>query len=242
MRSFLRLEYLFHIVDHHSQLDSQWDSRVAISYLLNLLDLLSRSDIRSELIKELEKCTTTLDPLKNNPNVDYQRLNGILNNMNTHLSILRNSEFQFGKSLRDDELISSIRQRVSILGGTCNFDLPAFHHWLNQPSKFRHHDLQNWQQHFSVIQESLTIVLHMLRDNTTAVIENAESGFHQQSLESKSSCQLIRVLLPDDCDYFPKISGGRHRFTVRFMQQSSTSLKPIQTKNTVEFELHCCML
>ena len=82
----------------------------------------------------------------------------------------------------------------------------------------------------------------MLRNSTTPVIENAESGFYQQPIESKLPCQLIRVFLPEDCSYFPEISGGKHRFTIRFMEQSSTSARPVQTKNTVEFELHCCIL
>ena len=82
VRSFLRLEHLFGISDHHCPQDSQWDSRIAISCFLEILDLLSRSDIKSDLIKELERHTVTLDVLKNNPNVDHHRLSEILNNIN----------------------------------------------------------------------------------------------------------------------------------------------------------------
>ncbi len=242
VRSFLRLEHLFSIADHHRTLDSQWDSRIAISYLLKILDLISRSDIRSELIKELEKYTITLDALKNNPNVDHQRLNDLLGSINAHLVTLRSSEFQLGQRLKNDELTISIKQRISILGGTCNFDLPAFHHWLNKRTQLRHDDLNKWKKDFSVVQESLTIVLFRLRDSATPIIENAESGFYQQPIESKLPCQLIRVFLPEDCNYFPEISGGKHRFTVRFMEQPSISYRPVQTGNTVKFELHCCIL
>ena len=90
-RSFLRLEHLFNIADHHLPQDSQWDSRIAISCLLEILDLITRSDLKSDLIKELEKHTITLDVLKNNPNVDHQRLNDILGNINDYLNTLRNS-------------------------------------------------------------------------------------------------------------------------------------------------------
>ena len=242
VRSFLRLEHLFGIADHHSPQDSQWDSRIAISCLLEILDLITRSDIKSDLIKELEKHTVTLDVLKNNPNVDHQRLNDILSNINDYLNTLRDNEFLPGQHLKNDELITSIKQRISIPGGTCNFDLPAFHHRLHKPAQSRHDDLTRWKQDISVIQKSLSIALLMLRNSTTPVIENAESGFHQQPIESKLSCQLIRVFLPEDCSYFPEISGGKHRFTIRFMEQISTSSRPVQTKNAVEFELHCCIL
>jgi cell division protein ZapD len=242
VRSFLRLEHLFNIADHHRPQDSQWDSRIAISCLLEILDLITRSDLKSDLIKELEKHTITLDVLKNNPNVDHQRLNDILSNINDYLNTLRDSEFQPGQRLKNDELITSIKQRISIPGGTCNFDLPAFHHWLHKSAQSRHDDLDSWRQDLLVIQESLTIALLMLRNSTTPVIENAESGFYQQPIESKLPCQLLRVFLPEDCNYFPEISGGKHRFTIRFMEQSSTSSRPVQTSNAVEFELHCCIL
>jgi cell division protein ZapD len=242
VRSFLRLEHLFSIADHHSPQDSQWDSRIAISCLLEILDLISRSDIKSDLIKELERHTVTLDVLKNNPNVDHQRLNAILDNINEYLGTLRNSDFQPGQCLKQDELTVSVKQRISIPGGTCNFDLPAFHHWLHKPADSRRSDLKTWTEDLSVIEESLAIALLMLRNSTTPVIENAEAGFYQQPIESKLPCQLIRVLLPENCNYFPEISGGKHRFTIRFMEQSSTSSRPVQTKNTVEFELHCCVL
>jgi len=242
VRSFLRLEHLFSIADHHCPQDSQWDSRITISCLLEILDLLSRSDIKSDLIKELERHAVTLDVLKSNPNVDHHRLNEILHNINDYLATLRDSDFQPGQHLRQDELAASIKQRISIPGGTCNFDLPAYHHWLHKPVQSRHSDLTIWKQDLSVIKESLAIALLMLRNSTTPILENAESGFYQQPIESKLSCQLIRVLVPHDCNYFPEISGGKHRFTIRFMEQASTSSRPAQTKTTVKFELHCCIL
>jgi len=242
VRTFLRLEHLFGIADHHNSQDSQWDNRITISSLLEILDLISRSDIKSDLIKELERHTATLNVLKSNPGVDLQRLNDILDNINVYLATLRNSDFHPGQNLKQDELTTSIKQRISIPGGTCNFDLPAFHHWLYKPAHSKNEDLKIWRQDLSVIQDSLAIVLLMLRNSTTPVIENAESGFYQQPIESKLSCQLIRVLLPKDCNYFPEISGGKHRFTIRFMEQSSTATRPVQTNNAVEFELHCCIL
>ncbi|NIQ14515.1 MAG: cell division protein ZapD, partial [Candidatus Dadabacteria bacterium] len=59
MRTFLRLEHLFDIVEYHINQFIEWDNRIVIQSLLNILDLLSRSDIKSELIKELEKHSNT---------------------------------------------------------------------------------------------------------------------------------------------------------------------------------------
>ena len=32
-----------------------------------------------------------------------------------------------GQTMRQDELVTAIRQRITIPGGTCNFDLPGYH-------------------------------------------------------------------------------------------------------------------
>ena len=82
----------------------------------------------------------------------------------------------------------------------------------------------------------------MVRNSTHPIREKAETGFYQKPIESTLSCQLIRVFLPSASRYYPEISGGKHRFTIRFMEESTTEDRPIQTKNDVDFELHCCIL
>jgi len=57
VRTFLRMEHLFKLVDHHIKGASEWDSRGTLSIILDIMDLLSRSDIKTELIKELDDCT-----------------------------------------------------------------------------------------------------------------------------------------------------------------------------------------
>ena len=52
---------------------------------------------------------------------------------------------------------------------------------------------------------------------------------------------MIRIVIPRNLKYFPEVSGGKHRVTVRFMEQSETSNRPEQTGNDVEFELHFCV-
>ncbi|MEE9552456.1 MAG: cell division protein ZapD [Gammaproteobacteria bacterium] len=242
VRTFLRLEHLFDIVNHHITQTSDWDHRIVITNLLNITDLLSRSDIKSELIKELERHSSTLNSLQSNPNVDHDRLSSILDNINGYLVGLRGSSCQPGQLLRQNELITSIKQRSTIPGGSCNFDLPGYHHWLNKPVEERTEDLNRWKNDLLIICDSLKFSLLMIRNSTSPVRERAESGFYQKIIESNLSCHLIRIVLPDESKYFPEISGGKHRFTVRFMEQGKTEERPIQTNDTVEFEFHCCIL
>ena len=242
VRTFLRLEHLFDTEDHFLANASEWDSRICLTLLFDIIDMLGRSNVRKELIKELERYAVTLTNLKKNPGVDLERLEIILDDINFHLEILRDSSYQPGQMLRHDELITSIKQRSSIPGGSCNFDLPAYHHWLQNSIAKRNSDLDKWHEDLLVIKKSIRLALHMIRNSANPVIEQALNGFFQKPIEGDIDCQMVRVVMPQGSTYFPEISGGKHRFTVRFLKQDSTADRPTQTKSSVEFELHCCIL
>lgn len=242
VRTFLRLEHLFNSEEHYLSNPDEWASRANLSLLLDIIDMLGRSDVKTELIKEMERHSLTLSSLKKNPGVDMQRLEIILDDINQHLEILRDSSYQPGQALRQDELVTSIKQRSSIPGGSCNFDLPAYHHWLQKSPIERNDDLDRWRSDLLVIKNSIQLSLHMIRNSANPVLEEAENGFFQKPIETNVSCQMIRIILPLGSEFFPEISGGKHRFTVRFFEQTSTDERPVQTKSMVEFECHCCIL
>lgn len=242
IRTFLRIEYLFDMARNYSSGESDWDSRMSVATLIDIVDLLGRSDVKSELIKELERHASTLSSLDSNPGVDQRRLHALMGEISGLISKLRDSSYQPGQMLRSDELVQAIRQRTTIAGGTCNFDLPGYHHWLNRTAAERQQHLETWQVDLVVLRKSLKLALNMIRNSTSPTREQAVRGFYQKPIESNVSCQMVRVQLAAGSRYFPEISGGRHRFTVRFMEQPRTEDRPSQTEDTVEFELHCCIL
>jgi cell division protein ZapD len=242
MRNLLRLEHLFNLVEYLSNDTNEWNCRNILESLLEVNDLLTRSDLKNELIKELERHSSMLTSLENNPAVDQQRLKHINNEINELLIELRNSSYQPGNKLKTDELIISFKQRTSIPGGTCNFDLPRFHYWLNQPDAKQKNDLINWSSDLEPIKKATYLSLDMIRNSSNPAREKADAGFYQKPIESNLSCQLIRVFLPAASSYYPEISGGKHRFTIRFMEETSSDNRPTQTRNDVDFELHCCIL
>ena len=74
VRTFLRLEFLFNAARHGLDGDTHWDSRAVIARMLEILSLLGRGDIRTEVIKELERHGAMLNRLVSNPGVDEGRL------------------------------------------------------------------------------------------------------------------------------------------------------------------------
>lgn len=242
VRTFLRLEFLFRQVEHYQKGMSEPDLRVIMNTLFDIADLIGRSDIKGELIKELEKQNTALEALQGKAGVDPDRLAAILDDISSYLAELRSAQYQPGQALRQDELLATVKQRNTIPGGTCNFDLPSYYHWLHRSHEEHAARLEQWQGDLAVIRNSVYLALHMLRNGSRPSTETAENGFFQKGLEAGNSCQMIRVLLPEDAAYYPEISGGKHRFTVRFMEQPDTSRRPAQVKRDIEFQLHCCTL
>lgn len=243
MRNLLRLEHLFELIkDRSIETVNEWDYRDILEALLEINDLLGRSDFKTELIKELERHSNLLSALESNPAVDQTRLKK-LNSDICELSIeLKSKSYQPGSTLKEDELVTSFKQRTNIPGGACNFDLPRFHYWLNQSISKKQDDLAHWFRDIQPIKKSTYLTLDMIRNSSNPKKEVATSGFYQQAIESNTPCQLIRVLLPTATRYYPEISGGKHRFTIRFMEDTNTADRSGQTSSDIEFELHCCVL
>ena len=241
IRTLLRIENLFNRLNYYSGSPDLWDMRLTISLLIDLNEILKLSDIKIELSRELERCQSVLRGLEGNPGVDTYKLKHVLDDINEYLATLQNNSCQPGSTLDTDELISSIKQRSTLAGGANNFDLPAYHHWLNKSARARQQRLREWLEDMLIIQKSTDLVLNLIRSNTNPTKEIAKAGFFQQSIETGMAYQLIRIVVPSNLKSFPEISGGKHRVTVRFMEQEETVNRPTQTEDDVEFELHFCV-
>ncbi len=75
IRNLLRIEHLYNIIDNRLKEDSEYNCRDIIEALLQITDLLLRSDIKNEIIKELKRQYDILDTLRKNSEVDIDRLN-----------------------------------------------------------------------------------------------------------------------------------------------------------------------
>lgn len=241
VRTFLRLEFLFHQIQHTLQGDTEWDSRATMGTLLDILNVCGRSDLRTELLKELERHAATLTRLERAPGVDQQRLTQILDEIDVLVDRLHALSGQPGQLLRQNEFINSIKQRSATPGGTCDFDLPAYHYWLQRPAYERIGDLERWLTSLDSVRYAVGLILRLIRECAMPTRELAIGGFYQKSLDPETPCQLVRIQIPQDSPYYAEISGGKHRFTVRFMEPVANG-RALQTAEDVEFEMTCCVI
>jgi cell division protein ZapD len=241
IRTFLRLEFLFQQANHGLQHRSPWDTRASLTNLIEILNVFGRTDLKTEVIKELERLTAILSRLEANPDVDSTKLNVIMDKIDLLVDRLHSYQGQVGQELKDNEFLTAIKQRSSIPGGTCDFDLPVYHYWLKHAAEERDAQMRRWLSAFDTFRTAIDLVLRLVRESASIKQETASGGFYQQSLDTGTPYQLIRVSLPVDVDCFAEISGGKHRFTVRFMEMNGFD-RPFQTNRDVAFTLNCCAI
>ena len=58
--------------------------------------------------------------------------------------------------------------------------------------------------------------------------------------ELENPCQLLRVTMPPPSELFPEISGSQHRCTIRFLNWTDATSRPVHVEMDVPFLLTCC--
>ena len=242
MRIFIRLEQLFLQLDHFLLGTSIWDKREAINTLVDILQVFIRHDLKAETLKELKRHSNRLDQLSNHEGVDTKRLHEIISNFNSTSKILYATNGKIDLAGMKSDLFATITQRSSIPGGTCSFDLPAYHFWLEQSEAIQDEGLQEWMNQFAPVRTAVDLILKCIRLSGINTHETAHNGFYQATLDQTQPYQIVIVKSLKTIPYFAEISGGKHRFTTRFMIPAIANARPKQADTDVNFSLRYCIL
>jgi len=240
MRTFLRLEFLYHPMLRNSERDSDSATRATISTLLEILAILSRGDVRSEILSELDHQIGALQRFQTHAGVDGGRLSNLMHNLAASREELSHIGMGYLQSLKDSEFLNSIKHRSAIPGGTCEFDLPEYSHWLRQPMQRRQEDMEGWIQSVRPLCDAVCEALWLIRESAQPTERKATNGMYQHSMQKDSNCRLLRDSLREGTSLFPEISGSQHRFTVRFLEWSTVECRAVQTGHDVPFQLSIC--
>jgi cell division protein ZapD len=241
IRLFMRLDQLFQEIEYFLGGSSAWDSRSAMSSLIQVVTLFARYDLKSELLKEIDRHMQVWQKLRANPRVDGGRLDELLNQLEQSGAALYGLTGKLGQELIEADLIKLVTQRSSMPGGSCSFDLPSFHYWLEQDCGKRRSDLQRWLAPFATVKSTVRLLLSLLRSSATASSEIAHGGFFQKTLDHTLSFQLLRIQVDRQYPCFAEISGGKHRVTVRMLTHTLEQ-QPSLYRDDVAFRLTCCSM
>jgi cell division protein ZapD len=240
MRTFLRLEFLYQQMLYNHENATDWATRATISTLLEFSSILSRGDVRAEVHKELDHQLALLERYQSNTSVDGGRLDALLHNLTSCRDEIAMAGTGFLQPIKDSEFLNSIKHRSAIPGGTCEFDLPEYSHWLRQPFDRRKQDMTQWIDTIRPLCDAVSEVMWLIRGSAEPTDQLATNGMYQHNMQKDGNCRLLRVGLPDTSKLFPEISGSQHRFTVRFLEWSTVGSRAVQTGHDVSFRLSIC--
>ena len=239
IRTMLRLEHLFDRLGQLIARDAPVDHHYALATLFEIMDVASRADLKSDLLKELERHKSQLNGYRGNPSISEEALDTVVQRIDTAFDNLNDLPGKAGVSLTSNEWLMSIRSRISIPGGTCEFDLPAYYAWQQTPPQRRRADLLKWVSTMMPLAAALQVLLGLLRDSGKPQKVVTTGGQYQQSLPPGRVYQLMRVRLGSNEELIPEISGHRLMVMVRLMKQDTEGRLRPATADT-SFELSLC--
>lgn len=243
IRVCLRLEHLFEQINLNITNPNEWSSRIAILALLETVNVIDRPDLKTKLTKALTQHAATLSQLEILPQVDSSKLKSVLQELDRLIDQLYATQGKIGQTLRTNDFLNSIRQHLYNPGGAVNFSNPSFQLWLQQPAVNRIEDLNTWYAEFDQLRDVVNLLLRLTRQSSLPKEKYADKGFYQQALDPHVSCELVRVEVPVESNYFAEISVGKHRLSVRFLEPNCHEQgRSKQADSNVKFKLTCCSL
>jgi len=240
MRTFLRVDFLYTQALYHNETATQWGSRAAMSCLLDVLAISTRGDIRSDVLKELERQLNILNEYQAKPGVDGSRLRNVMSNLMRLRAELMTAGSAFLQPLRESEFLNAIKHRSAIPGGTCEFDLPDYYYWLSQPAQVRTDAFNEWLGLLRPLCDGIAELLWLTRQNGRTKQENAPGGLFNITFDRDTPFQLLRITVPASVGLYPEISGSHYRCNIRFLTWNGLTSRPTPAGGDVPFLLSCC--
>lgn len=239
VRTYLRLEHLFNrLADLMSRADPL-DHHFAIQSIFEIMDVASRADMKSDVLKDIDRHRTQLNSYRGNPAISEKVLDEVIGQLDNSFSQLNAMAGKTGQPLTENDWLMAIRSRIGIPGGTCEFDLPAYFHWQHQAPQHRQADLQRWVQTLVPLAEAIALLMKMMRDSGSPHKVVAPGGQFQQNLPQGRTYQLLRLAMDPRLGLIPEISGNRLMLSVRLLRLGSDErLHP--AGEDAAFELTLC--
>ena len=239
IRTYLRLEHLFRRLGELAGRQHPLDHHYAITTIFEVMDVAARADLKTDVLKDLEKQKHVLSGYRGNPAIAESVLDDITSQLENCFAALNNLPGKAGSSLTENEWLMSIRSRVGIPGGTCEFDLPAYFAWQHHDSAARQQDLQRWISTLVPLADSIRLLLQLLRDSGAAQMVTAPGGQFQQNLPQGRTFHLLRLRIDPALGLIPEISGNRLIVSTRLMRLELDGRLQATTEDAA-FELTLC--
>jgi len=238
-RTCLRLQQLFKRLGQLMPRSEALDHHFALTTLFEIMEVASRPELKADILKDLERQKQLYNAYRGNPAISEQALDGLIGQLDAQFAALNQINGKIGQSLTDNDFLMALRSRVVIPGGTCEFDLPAYHAWQHRPAAERIADLGAWSAAFGPLAQAIQLLLQMLRESGSSQKVMANGGQLQQNLPQGRTFQLLRLKIDPLLGITPEISCNRLLVVIRMMRQQSDG-KLTSVSDDVPFEMALC--
>lgn len=239
VRTYLRLEHLFTRLSDLMARTDALDHHFAIQTIFEIMDVAARADMKSDVLKDIDRHRALLNSYRGNPAISERVLDEIMAQLDASFAELSGATGKTGQSLTENDWLMAIRSRIGIPAGTCEFDLPGYFHWQHKPPQQRQSDLNRWAQSLVPLAEAIALLMKMMRDSGSPHKVVAPAGQFQQNLPQGRTYQLLRLAIDPRMELVPEISGNRLMVSVRLLRLGPDErLHP--TPDDASFELTLC--
>lgn len=234
IRKFLKLENYFLKLHHHKELDSTHDSYATLYNLILIYNIMSRVEVKSELIREIELHKHRYADYIRIEGSDKTKLNSIMEKQEFILNNLYNLKSNYLNILDKDEFFQFFVKHHESINTEMNY-------WLTRDHTMRLNQINLWLEIIKPIENSIHFCLNILRRSSETSEVCANSGFHLVKLNTENKIRLLRITMQSDNYYFPRISLGPQRATISFMFLNEDN-KYVQIKDNITFVLDLCYI
>lgn len=239
IRTYLRLEHLYARLDVLAARDTSIDHHYALATLFEIMDIAGRAELKTDVLKDVDKQKNAFMSFRDNPAIDEGALNKVIAELDAAFTGLSQTPGRVGGVLGENDWLMSVRSRVSIPGGTCSFDLPSYFSWQHLASGARQADLLPWMNALRPMHVAVSLLLRLIRDSGTAQKMVAIAGSFQQYIPQGKPYQLARILIDETLGVVPEMSVNRLLVTARFVN-CTVSARAQPVSSDVAFELTLC--
>jgi len=229
-RKFLRLEEIF------MKAEMQLASRIKSSgydlfeTLFNVMASASRSDLKVELIQELERQRGKTDKSKKTKKnitrlADLRKLRGMLERSSIK------SGFYFGS----DKFLQELKARSDSPFGILSTDFPEMQFWLQtQTPESRKLFFREKFTSFLPIKKSIIYLNNILRKNVIMQAQVTKQDRYEVKLDSSQKNDLVVVELLNTTALIPALSSNKYAININFNAIKKLSLP---AKKSIKFKI-----
>ena len=239
VRTMLRLERLFARLAQLLPRETAIDHHYALATLFEILDVISRTDFRTDLLRELDRQHKIFESYRGIPSISEAALDQAIERIVGAQSRLAGTPARPDQALASNEWLMAVRSRILIPGGTCEFDLPGYFAWQQESDQKRRGDLLRWVGVLDPLAQALEVNLGLLRESGVAQMASFRSGLFQLSLSGSRALQLARLEVDPQSQLVPEINGNRVLLAIRLSRADAEGrLRPMN--DSLQLPLTLC--